>query len=226
MKAIDLIKQLNKDPEFVKTQELSEKERQEKFLEIKNIETPFIEDLYANGFPEIESAGDLLKLKEVSDKLVDLILKWLPNLTNKYNSKEMLVRGLVKAKNPFDGKILIQLFDSSDSTFSLKWAIANTIATAKAQNITSWLEDKLNKNQQPREHEMLVYAVIKYFPYEKASLILRSLFKTFPLQVADAFTYVGKANDLNYLIENSTKKIGAEKKEVDKAIKKLQKKIR
>ncbi|MFL9484506.1 hypothetical protein ACI6Q2_17120 [Chitinophagaceae bacterium LWZ2-11] len=196
MKAIDFMKQLKQNPNYLEMQRQKEEEVQKKIVEAKNIEAPFIEDIHANEFIEIKSSGDLLKLKKVDVRLAALLLKWITQISNKHHSQEMLIRGLAVAEETFDGTLLIKLFDSESSSFNLKWAIGNTIASARVQNITDWLEDKLASDNLGKECEMLVYAVIKYFPYEKASVTLRKLFKVFPLQVAGAFTYMGKQEDL------------------------------
>lgn len=225
MKASDFMKQLEQNPEYQAMQRQKEDEKQKQLAEVKIIETPFIKDLHANGFTEINSSGDLLNLKIAENKLTALLLKWIPKINNKHHSQEMLIRGLAIAEKPFDGTFLIKLFDSEDSSFNLKWAIGNTIASAKIENITDWLENKLTASQQPKENEMLVYAAIKYLPYEKASIVLKKLFKTFPLQVADAFTYIGKQEDLIFLKNNNNAYKGEVKNRINKAIKKLKIKV-
>ncbi len=225
MKASDLIKQLERNSEYNEKQLQNKENMQKKLAEIKLIETPFINDLHAEGFPEIESASDLLKLKKVNVKLAALLLKWIPKIDNTYNSQEMLIRGLAIAEKPFDGALLIHLFDDANSSFSLKWAIGNTIASAQVENITNWLDKKLTSDNLGKECEMLIYAAIKYFSYEKASAFLRKLFKMFPLQVSDAFTYIGRQEDLNFL-KNNNKGYQVEiKDKIDSVIKKLSIKI-
>jgi len=224
MKASDFLKQLEQDPEYKERQVQNNKKTQEKLVEVKAIETPFINDLHAKGFTEIESVSDLLKLKKINSTLTALLLKWVPNIDNKYNSQEIVVRGLAIAEEPFDGTLLMQLFDSLDTSFALKWAIGNTIASAQVENVTNWVEQKLTTNP-GKESEMLIYAAIKYFTYEKASNILKKLFKVFPLQVADAFTYIGKKEDLEFLKKNNKEYKGEMKDRIDSAIKKLKAKV-
>ena len=225
MKASDFLKKLEQNPEYTEKKLQDEKIMQKKLAEIKVIETPFINDLHTEGFAEIESASDLLKLKKVNSKLIALLLKWIPKIDNKYNSQEMIIRGLAIAEESFDGTLLVQLFDDVKTSFSLKWAIGNTIASAQAENITNWLEEKLSSGNPGKECEMLIYAAIKYLTYENASSILRRLFKVFPLQVADAFTYIGKKEDLKFLQDNNRGYKGEVKDRIDIAIKKLRTKV-
>jgi hypothetical protein len=226
MKASDFIKQLEQNPEYLERKRQDNETLQNKLKEIKSIEAPFIEDLHNNGFAEIEFASDLLNLKKVNPKLVGLILKWLPKIENTYDSQEMLVRGLVMADEPFDDTILLDLFDNKNSSFNLKWVIANTIASTRIQNIEEWLETKLTSKKQPKENEMLIYAANKYFPYAKAIRILRELFINFPLQVADAFTYIGKKDDLKFLIENNKGFEEDVEKNIKSSINKIRKRIK
>jgi hypothetical protein len=135
--------------------------------------------------------------------LIGLILKWIPVIDNSYNSKEVLVRVLKKAKDSFDGALLIKLFEDIDSSFYLKWAIADTIAKSKADNVAIWVEEKLAVEKPGKEYEMLIYATIRLFSYEKAQSIFVRLFRIFPLQIADAFTKIGKKEDLIFLRNNN-----------------------
>lgn len=224
MKAIDLINQLQKNPEYMEIRKQKEQDIQLKLTEIKGIETPFINDLQANGF-EIQTSDDLLKLKKTDARLAELILMWLPNLSDKYNSQQMLVRALAIAVRPFNGEILMQLFDSDQSSDSLKWAIGNTIASADVLNIEDWLEVKLTAPQQGKQNEMLIYAAAKYFDYVKAQIILKNIFDIYPLQVADVFSKTGNGKDLNFLQLKSENYRGEVQKRIIKYIAKLKKRL-
>lgn len=223
MKASDFINQLEQNPKYVEMQRQKEQEIQQKLSEIKIIEASFINDLNANGFIEIKDSDDLLRLKKVDAKLTDLLLKWLSEIDNKYNSQQMLVRALAIAEKAFDGKLLMQLFDSEKSSESLKWAIANTIASANVLGIEEWLEAKLNGHKQGKENEMLIYAVAKYIDYEKSEIILKKLFDIYPLQVADVFSKMGKKDNLKFLELKSKNYSGEVFKQLVKYINKLKK---
>lgn len=224
MKAIDLMNQLEKNPEYIEMRKQKEQEMQLKLAEIKSIERPFINDLQANGF-DIQASGDLLKLKKVDAKLAELLLIWLPKISDKHNSQQMLVRALAIAEKPFDGKILMQLFDNDDSSDSLKWAIGNTIASASVLNIEGWLEMKLNASQQGKQNEMLIYAAVKYFDYVKAEIILKKLFDIYPLQVADVFSKLGNGEDLKFLQIKSKNYSGEVHKQIVRYISQLKKRL-
>lgn len=224
MKAIDLMNQLEKNPEYIEMRKQKEREIQLKLEEINNIETPFLSDLQANGF-DIQASGDLLKLKKADAKLTELLLMWLPKISDKHNSQQMLVRALAIAEKPFDGKILMQLFDNDDSSDSLKWAIGNTIANANVLNIKDWLEAKINSPQQGKRNEMLIYAAAKYFDYVKAEIILKNMFDIYPLQVADVFSKVGNAEDLKFLQLKSKTYGGEVHKQIVRYISQLKKRL-
>jgi hypothetical protein len=204
-------------------------EREAFFKKRKELATlyqaPMIADFRANGFEQIESAGDLIKLKVVDKKLAALILKWLRNLHNEFNTQEMLVRGLILSKTPFDGKILTDLFDSHQSNSALKWAIGNTIACAKVLNVEDWLDRKSVAFNLGKESEMLIYAFARSFSYEKASRIIRNLFEFFPLQAADALARIGKHEELTFLKGKVNKYDGPQRTSINKEIKKLEKRL-
>ena len=189
------------------------------------IEAPFIEDLRRNGYPEIENASEILGLRKMDKKLSTLLIKWIPEISDAQHSQETLVRALALSKSSFDGKALTELFDSNKSSYLLKWAIANTIASAKVENIEDWLEKKTFAFRLGKEHEMLVYAIMKYFNPEKASALLKKLFDTFPLQVSDALSKIGTHSDLVFLENKFFNYLGEGKSEIKGALKKLKKKL-
>lgn len=226
MKAIDLLKQLQQNPEYIARQKDKQKELEKKEKEIKLAEIPFIKEVQESGFKEIKQSSDLLKYKSIPEQLTNILARWIPQINNDNHSQEILIRALAISEVAFDGKFLIDLFDKSSSSFSLKWAIGNTIASAKVLNIDTWIEKKLMSPNQGKENEMLVYAAMKYFPYSKSHLLLRSVFDIYPLQVADAFTYIGKMDDFEFLSAKSKNYQGDVRAEIEKSLKDLEKKIK
>jgi hypothetical protein len=225
MNASDFLKQLDEDSEYQKIKKKNEENLQKTEEEIVIIEKPFIEYLHKNGYRAIKRTSDLLVLKNINGELTAIIQEWLPKMDNRHGSQEMLVRALVLAEIPFDGTSLTELFDNDKSALNLKWVIGNTFANARVKHIAEWLEKKLSADQPGKECEMLVYAAIKYLNYEKANNLLRRLFPIFPLQVSDAFTYIGKIQDLPFLQEKSKSYKGEQLTQINKAIKKLSSKV-
>ena len=113
------------------------------------------------------------------------------------------------------------LFDDPDSSFHLKWAIGNTIASAQVEGVNEWLKRKFSALVLGKENEMLVYAVAKYFDYSESVNIFRKIFDNYPLQVADALSKIGRKEDLEFLKEKVTQFKNAQKTSIAKAIKKL-----
>jgi hypothetical protein len=188
-------------------------------------EAPMMEDFRQNGYTQINTSDDLLQLKRIDDNLKSLILKWIPKLDNRYKTQEMLARALILTKSSFDGKTLADLFDSHQSDLFLKWAVANTIACAKVINIEDWLERKSISINMGREYEMLVYAYARFFEYEKATRIITAQFDLFPLQAAGALAKIGQKRELS-LLENKIESYkGPQRTEINKAIKKLRKRL-
>jgi hypothetical protein len=199
MKAIDLIKKLENDKNYQKQIEDLEIERNRRKELAYEITKPFLKFLHANGYENVRTIGDLLKMKHIDKSLTEIVLSWIPSISNEFKSQEALFRSLAIAKEPFDGQILTQYFDSDTTHYLTKWAIGNTIASTRVENITGWLENKLMSDNLGKECEMLMYAAIKYFPYPKAMFFLKKFVDVFPLQVIDAFTFIAKQDDLEFL---------------------------
>ena len=225
MRIEDYMKKLEQDPEYKKRIAEQDRIRELAIQEMRKIEEPFIEDLHFYGYKSILNPGDLSSV-ELDEKLIGLILNWIPRLSNKQNSQEKLVRALVRAKKPFDGSVLLRLFDDKESSDGLKWVIADAIAFTSVLNVEDWLTEKLLAPDQPKANEMLMYAAVRYFSPEIARIYLTRLFDDFPLQVADALTYIGTEDDLNFLknqVGNFRKPINTR---MNKAIRKLEKKLK
>ncbi|HMT72682.1 MAG TPA: hypothetical protein PKA77_01320 [Chitinophagaceae bacterium] len=225
MKADEFLSKFKENSEYKQMLKIKESEGIKKTLEIRNIEKPFIESLHKEGYKKISDSDDILKLDKVDSRLTDIILNWLIQLDNKHNSQETLVRALGKAEFPFDGTVLMRLFESQESSANLKWAIANTVAVGRAMNISEWLKEKLTADEQPKENEMLVYAALKYFEKEKTMELLLPIFDKHPLQVADALTIIGNTNTLVFLQKKIMGYKGQIKSQIEKSVKRLKNKI-
>jgi hypothetical protein len=154
------------------------------------------------------------------------ILDWIPKMDNKHSSQERLVRALAVSNISIDGEVLMKLFDDPASSFYLKWAIGNTIASAKVDGVNGWLKKKFMALTLGKENEMLVYAIGKYLDYTEAIKILRKIVDVYPLHVATVLSRIGKKEDLDFLKERIKHFKSAPKAAIAKAIKKLGENIR
>lgn len=194
--------------------------------QLKIEQRDFIEDWMSHGFPDIESISEIKTLKKKLDsEQVEFILKWIPRIANTYGSQEMFVRTLILAAQPFDGFVLMALFDDPDSSFLLKWAIGNTIESAKVLHVTQWLKSKFETLSLGKEKEMLVLALRKYLDTEEARDCLLKIYDNYPLHAADTLAKIGNREDLDFMINKLSVYKGPSKTLIKKAINKLEKRL-
>jgi hypothetical protein len=214
------------DPNFKKDSEKREAATAGREMQLRIVERDFLDAWLSHEFPKVEFAGDIMGLnKKLSVEQVELILKWLPRVSNDLGSQEMLVRALILAKKPFDGQILMTLFDDPDSSFNLKWAIGNTIESTKVQNVEGWLRRKFESLSLEKEKEMLVPALVKYLDHDQAIVYLTKVFDHYPMHAANALAKIGGSDDLNFLTQKLDDYKGPTKAAIKKAMAKLAKKL-
>jgi hypothetical protein len=224
MKAEEFLNKLKEDPAYQELIEKQQKERQKNISETNRIEKPLVTYLQDNGFPQLNTLGELMRRKDNTD-ITSVLLEWIPKFQKNFYTLDTLVRLLAVTKKPFDGKTLLDLFDDAEIPKDLKWTIGNTIACAYLLKIEHWLENKLNNPDQQMENQMLIYAAIKYFELNKARQFLKKLFTKYPFQVIDAFTYIGTAEDIDYLLDQRQQVNKSLTRCIDKAIKRISKKL-
>jgi hypothetical protein len=137
----------------------------------------------------------------------------------------MLVRALILAGKPFDGQVLMQLFDDPDSSFNLKWAIGNTIDSTQVQHVQLWLKRKFESLSLQKEKEMLVSALGKYLDNTEARSYLVKIFDHYPMHAADTLAKIGETEDLDFLTNKLAQYKGPAKAAISKSISKLEKKL-
>ena len=214
------------DSERQKKMEERKAQTERRLSQINAIEHEGLNEWRSKGYPEVETLSDIMNLKKrLTGEQVNFLLKWIPKIDNTVGSRESLVRALILADKPFDGQVLMELFDDPDSSFYLKWAIGNTIASAKVRNVTQWLKSKFETLSLGKEKEMLVYALGEYLNEEEARDCLIKIFDNYPLHAADTLAKIGRREDLDFLLSKLATYKGPGRGSINKAIKKLEKKL-
>lgn len=222
----DLLKGFIEDPNYPKGSEQLEAAIAKRMEQLETVEHEFVAAWQLSGFSKIESAGDIMQFKgKLSSEEVEFILKWLSKISNEFGSQEMLVRALISAAKPFDGRVLTELFDNPESSFHLKWAIGNTIDCIKVLNVTEWLKSKFQSLALGKEKEMLVYALGKYLDTGEAREYLMKVFDHYPLHAADTLARIGGRSDLDFIVNKLGSYKGPATASIKKSIKKLGKKL-
>lgn len=222
----DLLKGFIEDPNYPKGSEQREAAIAKRMERLEIVEREFIAAWKSHGFSKIEFTGDLMQLKrKLNNEEVEFVLEWLPKISDEIGSQETLVRALISAAKPFDGRVLMELFDDPESSFYLKWAIGNTIASAKVLNVIEWLKSKFQSLSLGKEKEMLVYALGKYLDTGEAREYLVKVFDHYPLHAADTLARIGGRGDLDFIVNKLASYKGPATASIKKSIKKLEKKL-
>jgi hypothetical protein len=222
----DFLKGFQEDPKYQNDHQRRHEAIAKRKEQLKVEEAEFIAAWRSHGFPEIEFLDEIKGLKErLSVEQVNFILKWIPKVEDTFGSQEFLVRALILASKSFDGRILMELFDDPNSSFNLKWAIGNTMASVKVLNITDWLISKFKSLSLGKEKEMLVYALGEYLEPDEARHYLVKLFDNYPIHVADTLAKIGCPEDLKFLMDKLSIYNGPGRSAVKNAIRRLEKKL-
>jgi len=219
--AAELMSRLQNDPEFLERQARRDREQARREASIKQAEAPILEELKSLDVtpPGLDSLSR--HYSPISSGVVEILLRWLP-LVSDETVQVLLVRALECSKGTFDGKPLVELFESSRSEL-LRWTIANTLAESRPLGVTDWLLSVVGDPSSGKAREMLVLAVARLAPKGPAKQALIGLLDEFPGHVAMALAKIGDEHELELLRakEKSTK--GWIKKEINKAIRSIEK---
>src|SRR5260221_2924383 len=137
----EIMAELNSNPEFVRRKAEKEKRRVEREKRFAALERPILDAIGARGF-EAASITDLIeKYSPLPAEIVDVLLEGVEQATDA-KLLEWLVRALAVAGQPFDGRPLVNCYETFKDD-NLRWVITNTIACAKPHSIDEWIQKAL-----------------------------------------------------------------------------------
>ena len=192
----EFLAELNADPEYVKRRTKQEDERVLREAEIALMTRPLLHELRTDGYP-LTTIGELLpRYAPLPDKIVQILLSWLPKLSD-VHVKEHLIRALAAPAQPFDGGALVRAFEETDSK-ELQYAVANTLAEARATGVTEWVLRTTARPEVGRPRELLALAAAR-LAGEDANPILLGLLEELPAHAALALTESGAEPELRAL---------------------------
>lgn len=121
----------------------------------------FLNELKAQEY-NYRSIHEIYKEKELNQKVVELILKWLPSVYEEdLGSGDQLVRSLISASKPYDPTVLIDLFENSSFNKTIKWGIAYVLSVSKTYDISDWIKDQLLNRESSFERDGLIEGLVK-----------------------------------------------------------------
>jgi hypothetical protein len=220
----ELMAEMEADPDFQRRRAEKERRYAELAARFDEIERPIRDALRQIGV-EGESIQEMTRrYAPLSAQIVEVLLDWLPRVKED-RVKESLVHSLGAAREPFDGRPLVEAF-VSDRSDTLRWPIANTIAEARPFGITEWVIEAVQTPAFGTSRQMLVLALARLATPETAMPILLSLLDELPGHVAIALSEHGGAVELQALQDRVNGVDGWQKAEFLKAIRKIRRRLR
>ncbi len=162
-------------------------------------------------------------LKPLQDDFIQVVLESLPDLEHKSG----VVSFLREAKNKYDGKVLMPIFNESSKQD--RWRICDAIVFNPPLNINNWVKDiYLSKQYEYSETGLLPLAIVKMFPKDEAREILRQGFDHHYRITPEALGKIGTVEDISFLEEKMKLKYDASHvhKDIKKAIEKIKRRAK
>jgi hypothetical protein len=224
MTAAELVAKLDADPDFQRRKAEKERKWAERRAAVDEMLRPILDDLRNAGITAESIEEMTQRYAPLPPQIVQVLLGWLPRVQDD-RVKESLIRSLGAAREPFDGRLLVESF-LHDTSETLRWPIANTMAEARPFGVADWLVEAVKKRSFGNARGMLVIALARLAPTETSLLVLLSVLDQLPGYVATAFGEVGGVAQLNALHSRMDNVQGWEKAEFLKAIRKIESRLR
>lgn len=239
--AKEIMDRLLNDPKYCEMMKEKRLRRTLRNQELDDIEKPIIQELERLGVYAKDIFDLIKKYAPFSPEIVKILLSWIPKVEQN-NVLDMLVRALAVPAEPYDGRVLTELFDKTYSSYDLRWVIGSTIECAVPTNITEWVVNTVQNASYGNDRSRLCLALIKMVPPERAIPILQSVFDQLATPCAEALGKIGNDESvLQFLQEKGQKlidelphkikgtipynKIKTAIKETQSAIKKIEKRM-
>jgi len=221
--AAELLARLSRDPEYRDREARQAREEALNVARSQKLAAPILRDLSAIGVTPSSLDRLAHEYAPLSDDVVKVLLNWIPRATDP-DIQESLIRPLGATGVSFNGEPLIEAFENTRSE-GLRWAIANTIAEARPMGITDWLLGAVQDPAYGDDRQMLALAVARLASPKIANDVLTSIFDQLPGHVAMALAESGGTRELKLLREKRKQHKGWIRKEIDKAVRTIAKRL-
>ena len=223
MTAAELKARLNRDLEFRAREDRRDQEEALNVARFEALAAPILQNLSAVGVTPSSLDNLAQEYAPLSSDVAEILLSWITRSTDRY-LQESLIRSLAATGARFNGQPLVEVFENTQSEV-LRWAIANTIAEARPSGITNWLFSAVQDAAYGDARQMLCLAVARLGSQQSANNILVSVFDQLPGHVAMALAECGGRREIGLLREKRAKYGGWIKKEIDKAVRAISKRL-
>lgn len=223
MTAAEFMAQRREDPDFVARERAAEDALASRKRDVARILQPLVAELNDIGYA-ISDLRDLVRgYAPLPDDAVGVLLAWMPRIRD-LAVKEQVIRSLGASAKTFPGAELIATFEATESE-PLRWAIANTISLAVPRGLERWLAGALSNERYGNARQMLVIAAARMLSPSEANTLILPLISQMPLHVAKALAETGGSRELHILEERLGTATGIERKALQRAIRKIEKRL-
>lgn len=134
--AAELLAKLNRDPAYRRKIEERAKRQQQRKKAYDQMLAPYLRDINRRGYAGASLEEVIKNHSPLPPPIIQILLSSLVSLKEP-RVLESVVRALAAADHSFDGKALVQCFESTNDE-SLKWAIVNTVALRRPTGTNQW----------------------------------------------------------------------------------------
>lgn len=223
MTAAGFMAKLEADPDYQRRMAEKRQRHAEHEARLDAITKPILDDLRSMGVATDSIEEMLRRCAPLPPQIVQILLGWLPRIQED-RVKESLIRALGAAKEPFDGRPLVDCF-LHDKLGTLRFPIANTIVEARPFGIADWVAEVVKGGRFGDARGMLALALARLVPAEASLPVLRAALADIPGYAAMGLAEVGGAAELEALRVRVGSIRGWEKVEVRKAIRRIEERL-
>lgn len=197
---------------------------------------PLVEALDQLGW-RVSTPEELYQGRPISEEVVALLFEWLAREDIDPAIHGSILIGLFKPAKRYDGAPLIDFWNKSKSE-AVKWEIGYTVAKAKPRGLSEWVIQELLDRSNGTGREWLCLAAAKLAPAEVASQAIMAVFDDVPESVrhgtaynglpefaAQALGMIGGRSERRFLETKLDATQGRAKKEIEKAIRKIDRRL-
>lgn len=172
--AAELLRDLTNDPEFAQRVKSREQQRQLAVQANRRAAAPLLAELADAGF-KVESVGELFNRKLNYEKVIPVLMRWLPRISNS-DVKQDIARALSVEWAKGSAALLIDEFRKAEdgNPLGVRWAIGNALAVVADDPVFDDLAELVQDPQYGRAREMLAVA-LGNMRNERATAVLMDL---------------------------------------------------
>ncbi|MFN8482989.1 MAG: HEAT repeat domain-containing protein [Anaerolineae bacterium] len=131
-------------------------EREQAAEEYQRAAEPLLAELAQIGFP-VQTVGELYQGKLNYKAAIPVLLRWLPNIRNRYVQDDVVRALTVRWARPIAAPVLLRMFDQIDDPTGtgLKWTVANALSVVADDSVFDQIVALATDKTNGQSREML-----------------------------------------------------------------------